>query len=107
MTDSTGPMTEGERWEDGPRECEYHDLLQPGGDCSCGSARRAATPERQKKARPHVPTPQELDDLLAAVSACGYASEAVQVVEDWTRKWWGVESAFTTHWAAQRKGRAG
>jgi len=50
----------------------------------------------------HVPTPKELDDLLASISACGYASEAVEVVETWTRKWWGVESAFTTDMDATR-----
>lgn len=47
----------------------------------------------------HIPTPDELDDLMADISATGYASEAVQVVEDWTRKWWGVESGDTTRWS--------
>lgn len=47
---------------------------------------------------PHVPTPDELDQLLSDISAAGYASEAREIVENWTRKWWGVESAFTTKW---------
>lgn len=47
---------------------------------------------------PHVPTPEELDILLSDISAAGYASEAREIVETWTRKWWGVESAFTTKW---------
>jgi hypothetical protein len=46
----------------------------------------------------HVPTPDELDTLLSDISACGYASEAREVVEAWTRKWRDVESAFTTKW---------
>lgn len=46
----------------------------------------------------HVPTPDELDLLLSDISAAGYASEARETVENWTRKWWGVESAFTTKW---------
>jgi hypothetical protein len=44
----------------------------------------------------HVPTPDELDDLLLDITNTGYASEARDVVEAWTRKWWGVESALTT-----------
>lgn len=50
----------------------------------------------------HVPTPEELDELLSDISAAGYASEAREIVENWTRKWWGVESAFTTKWDAER-----
>lgn len=45
---------------------------------------------------PYVPTPDELDDLLANISYSSYASEAVEVVENWTREHWGVESAVTT-----------
>ncbi len=45
------------------------------------------------------PTVEEMDDLTAAISGCGYASEAVEVVEEWTRKKWGIESALTTQFA--------
>lgn len=48
---------------------------------------------------PHVPTPDELEDLMVEISLTGYASEAVEVVEEWTRKWWGVESTTTTKFA--------
>lgn len=48
------------------------------------------------------PTPDELDDVCAAIAACGYASEAVEVFEDWTRRRWGVESAFTTKATRER-----
>lgn len=47
-------------------------------------------------ARTYVPTPDDLDQLCAAISSAGYASEAVEIVEDWTRQHWGVESAFTS-----------
>ena len=53
----------------------------------------------------YVPTPDDLDDLCAAISACGYASEAVEVVENWTRARWGVESAMTTRFARLRGDR--
>lgn len=49
--------------------------------------------------RPYVPTPEDLDTLLANISAADYASTAVAIVEDWTREHWGVESAFTTSMA--------
>ena len=38
------------------------------------------------------------------ISAAGYASEAVEIVEAWTREHWGVESALTTQFA-NRYGR--
>lgn len=44
----------------------------------------------------YIPTPEDLDALASNVSLCSYASEAVEVVEDWTRAHWGVESAMTT-----------
>ena len=54
-------------------------------------------------ARLYVPTPADLDDLMADISATGYASEAVEVVEEWTRKRWGVVSAMTTAMNARRR----
>ena len=53
---------------------------------------------------PWVPTVEDLDDLTAKISAAGYASEAVEIVEAWTREHWGVESALTTQFA-NRYGR--
>ncbi|MGV0986779.1 MAG: hypothetical protein ACOYB2_19705 [Limnohabitans sp.] len=52
---------------------------------------------------PNVPTVEELDTLTADISACGYASEAVEVVETWTRKKWDVVSAITTQFEEERK----
>jgi hypothetical protein len=49
-----------------------------------------------------APTPEELDDLCAQIAGTGYASEAVEIVEEWTRRKWGVESAFTTKWREER-----
>jgi hypothetical protein len=44
---------------------------------------------------PAVPTPAEVDDLLARISATGYASEAVEIVEAWIERRWGVVGDFT------------
>lgn len=41
------------------------------------------------------PTPEEIDHLLARVSATGYASEAVQVVEDWLEERTGYPGVWT------------
>jgi hypothetical protein len=45
-----------------------------------------------------APTVEELDTLTADISAASYASEAVWVVEEWTRRKWGVVSALTARW---------
>jgi hypothetical protein len=46
---------------------------------------------------PPVPTPDEVDDLLARISATGYASECVEIVESWIERRWGVVGKFTAN----------
>lgn len=48
-----------------------------------------------------APTPEELDDLCAKIGSTRYASEAVEVVETWTRERFGVVSAFTSKLEAE------
>lgn len=42
----------------------------------------------------YVPAPEEVDGLLARISATGYAGEAVEVVESWIEEKWGVKSTL-------------
>jgi hypothetical protein len=60
------------------------------------AAVRTLVPVRVESIEPYVPTPADLDDLMADISASAYASACVEIVEEWTRKHWGVESAMTT-----------
>ena len=71
-------------------------ILVCGRHARWSAALRGIVPVRIEPVEPYVPTPADLDDLMARISACGYASEAVEVVEEWTRERWGVESAMTT-----------
>lgn len=41
------------------------------------------------------PTPEELEALLARISATGYAGEAVALVESWFEERYGVVGTFT------------
>jgi hypothetical protein len=48
-----------------------------------------------------LPTPDEIDTVLAQISATGYASEAVEVVERWFEDRFGYTGDFT---AKEREG---
>lgn len=42
-----------------------------------------------------TPKPDEIDSLLASISATGYASECVEIVERWIEERYGVVGDFT------------
>ena len=67
------------------------------------AAVRTLVPVRIEPIEPYVPTPADLDDLFAKISATGYSSEAVQTVEDWAREHWGVVSAYTAMYHPEMK----
>lgn len=65
-----------------------------------GDVSTITTPMEVESTYP-APTPEELDDLMVKIGSSAYASEAILIVEEWTRARWGVVSTFTAKCEAE------